>query len=131
MQRLNENNRVEEDDQGEVRQAQRLLDEYYHQTQVEEQKAIVDPKEEVISDCASFEEIAQHTPEPDQERNSDDQQQMFEQSVVQGTQGDFIHEDQRDLQEENMAVFQSIQQKLKRIGGVQQHQSQTTIEEVK
>lgn len=42
-----------------------------------------------------------------------------------------MREDQRDLQEENMAVFQSIQQKLKRIGGVQQHQSQTTIEEVK
>lgn len=61
-----------------MREAQRLLDEFYHQNQVEEQKAVVDPKEEVISDCASFEEIAQHTPEQDEEQNSDDQQQMFE-----------------------------------------------------
>ena len=55
-----------------MREAQRLLDEFYHQNQVEEQKAVVDPKEEVISDCASFEEIAQHTPEQDEEQNSDD-----------------------------------------------------------
>ena len=41
-----------------MREAQRLLDQYYHPYQVEEQKAMVDPKEEVISDCASFEEIA-------------------------------------------------------------------------